>query len=140
MTFWRCYYHVIWATKNRQPIMTPKIEAIVMNVIRNKSRELECPILAQNAVPDHLHIALNIPPSLAVAAWVKRVKGASSHEVNSMFPDLPERFQWQGGYSVLTFGVKNLEFVVRYIENQKEHHASGTLEPYLEHLDNDGLE
>lgn len=136
MTFWRCYYHVVWTVKNREPLMTSDAAKLVFDAIRAKSTELECPILALNGVDDHLHVALNIPPKVAVADWVRRVKGASSHEVNTrMFPNADAPFRWQDGYGVLTFGVKNLDFIVDYIEGQKQHHAAGKIHPYLEYTD-----
>ncbi len=137
MPFWRCYYHVIWATKNRAPLITAQIEQIIYNTLRDKARELESPILSVNSVPDHIHVAASIPPKLAVAQWVKQMKGVSTREVNALFPDLETTFGWQQSYGVLTFGAKNLDFVVAYIERQKEHHATNTLTAYLERIDDE---
>lgn len=108
MPFWRCYYHVVWATKNRAALITPEKESLIFAVIRAKSVELKGEVLAVNGVQDHVHVAVAIPPGLAVADWVRQVKGASSYEVNTRFPNTTPRFAWQSGYSVLTFGAKNL--------------------------------
>lgn len=135
MPFWKCYYHVVWATKNRQPIITALMEATVFEAVRSKSAELHCPILAVNAVSDHVHVAVEIRPSLSVGDWVGQVKGASSFAVNLAFSNLEPKFRWQEAYGVVTFGAKNLPYVIRYIENQKEHHRAGTLQPYLEQID-----
>jgi putative transposase len=132
MAFWRCFYHFIWTTKNRAALITPDIEPSIFNSIAAKSSASECPILAINAVADHIHVAVCIPPKIAAADWLKNVKGSSTREVNAMFPDLPEHFYWQQSYGVLTFGAKNLDFVVDYIRRQKAHHANQELEAYLE--------
>lgn len=132
MPFWKCYYHIIWATKNRQPIITPVIEPILFEAIRQKSDELLCPLLAINGIADHIHIAVSIRPSLSVADWVGQVKGTSSHAINTAFGELETKFRWQEDYGVVTFGAKNLPLVVQYIEHQKEHHQTGNLQPYLE--------
>ena len=136
MTFWRCYYHFVWTTKYREPLMTPAIEAIVVQIIRAKSCDLGCEVLAINAVPDHLHVALALTPAIAAARWVKMVKGTSSHAVNSLYPNAAVRFQSQEGYGALTFGAKQIPYVMRYIECQKEHHAEGKTEAYLEQVGN----
>src|SRR5687767_7882927 len=115
MPFWKCYYHVIWATRNREPIITRSNEALLFDAIRAKSAEFHSAILAVNSVPDHMHVAVNIPPSVAVSAWVGGVKGASSFAVNSGAGETAERFRWQESYGVLTFGAKNLEMVLDYI-------------------------
>ncbi|MBI1257597.1 MAG: IS200/IS605 family transposase [Chloroflexi bacterium] len=135
MPFWKCYYHVIWGTKNRAAVITPSIEAILFHAIQAKSDELRCTILAVNGTPDHVHVAVGIRPSLAVGDWVGQIKGASSHAVNSTFDTLEPKFRWQEDYGVLTFGVRQSSFVVSYVENQKEHHRSGALYASLEQID-----
>jgi putative transposase len=134
-TFFVCYYHIIWATKYRQAIITPEIESVAFEAIRAKSQALKCPILGINAAYDHLHIAVSIPPALAVWEWTRDIKGISAFEVNRRFPKLENTFRWQRGYSVLTFGAKNLPIVLAYIEKQKEHHANNSVIAYLEHLE-----
>jgi putative transposase len=42
---------------------------------------------------------------------------------------------WQGGYGVVSFGAKDLEWVKRYVRNQKEHHARGTTHERLESIE-----
>lgn len=132
MPFWKCYYHIIWATKNRQSVITPVIEPILFEAIRQKSDELLSPVLAINGIADHIHIAVSIRPSLSVADWVGQVKGTSSHAINTTFGELETKFRWQEDYGVVTFGAKNLPLVVQYIKHQKEHHQTGNLQPYLE--------
>lgn len=134
MVFWQCYYHTIWTTKNREPLITPAIEAVIFEIIRIKSTELGCPILAINGVSDHIHVAVCIPPKIAVAEWIGQVKGVSSHEINTMFPNLSTHFRWQKHYGVLTFGVRTLEYVTEYILRQKEHHPNNIIN-YLEQTD-----
>ncbi len=132
MPFWKCYYHVVWATKNRQPVISPAMESVLFGAIRSKSEELRCSILAVNGVADHIHVAVCVRPSLAVGDWVGQIKGASSHSLNIAFDDLDEKFRWQEAYGVATFGAKNMPFVTGYIDRQKEHHQIGELQPYLE--------
>ncbi len=135
MPFWRCFYHVVWTTKHRAPIISPEHEAVIFEVIRSKTAELGGEVLAVNGVADHVHVAVTIPPSLAVAVWVKRMKGGSARMVNLNMPDAGDHFSWQDGYGVLTFGAKQLDTVMGYIQRQKEHHAANTLMAYLEQVE-----
>jgi putative transposase len=130
--FWRCYYHFVWTTKNREALITPRHETVIYEIIREKSAELGCRILAINGTEDHVHVAISFSPNVAVKDWIKRVKGASSYAANSLVPDQAAHFRWQKGYGVLTFGAKAIPLVVAYIEQQKQHHASGQIQPYLE--------
>ncbi len=84
-----------------------------------------------------MHVAVSIPPKLSVAEWVKQAKGNTTREINARFPDLDTAFSWQNGYGVLSFGAKNLDFVVNYVTRQKEHHANLTLKSYLEQVDDE---
>jgi putative transposase len=133
--YWNCYYRVVWATKYREPILTPAIQTLVYSAIRQKSGELKSPLLALNSVEDHIHIAVSIAPSLAVSSWVGFVKGLSAHAINAAFADLEAPFKWQEGYGVVTFGEKNLHFVQDYIEKQRIHHAKGEIIAKLEQMD-----
>jgi putative transposase len=134
MAYWQCYYHIIWATKYRQPLIEASQENLIYATIAAKSRDLNCPVLAINGMPDHIHVAVSIPPGMAIAAWVGQVKGSSSHIYNAMFA--PEtKFVWQEGYGVLSFGQSRIEYVRNYIARQKQHHTAGTIVKSLERSD-----
>lgn len=75
MVFWKCYYHIVWATKNRSFTLEERYEQIAFEAIRSKSEALNCEVIAVNGMPDHVHVAVSIPPMLTVTYWVKNVKG-----------------------------------------------------------------
>lgn len=124
MNFSRCYFHIIWTTKNRNPLITPEIQELFVKLTKMKCHELECQLFAINTMADHIHIAVSMPPKLAPAHFIKHVKGTSSRNINITFTDLPTQFGWQNSYGILTFGVKNLDFVVNYFKNQQTHHVN----------------
>ncbi|MBI5670340.1 MAG: IS200/IS605 family transposase [Chloroflexi bacterium] len=136
MPFWKCYYHIVWTTKHRQPCITPAYEAVIQAAIHDKSLEYRCSIMAINMVTDHIHVAVSIPPGVAVSKWVGGVKGASARAINTGF-EREERFHWQAGYGVMSFGEKNLLMVQDYIASQKEHHSTGSVNSYLECVEDD---
>ena len=135
MAYWSCFYHIVWATKYRQESIIPAIQPTIYDAITQKSNQLKCNILAINSVTDHIHIAVSIPPHLAVAKWVGDAKGLSTYAVNGNFSDLEASFRWQEGYGVVTFGEKNLPYVERYIAHQQDHHQSGRIVEKLERID-----
>jgi REP element-mobilizing transposase RayT len=135
MAFWRCYYHMVWATKHRMPLITSENESLIFNTVQGKTAELGGQVLAVNAVADHVRVAVSIPPKVAVAQRVKGVKGVSASEINNQFPNPLEPFRWQEGYGVLTFGTRNVKAIVEYINREKEHHANHDLIAGLEQTD-----
>ena len=134
MPFWKCYYHVTWATKHREPSIALAYEQVLFAEIRQKANELKCEVLEVNGVADHVHLAMTIPSYLAVATCIGQLKGASSRAINTSF-NLETRFHWQEGYGVMSFGEKALPSVIRYIAHQKQRHANQNLNAYLERLE-----
>lgn len=82
-------------------------------------------------------MAVSIPPTLGIAEWIGRLKGSSSHHVNHKLVNR-HLLDWQEGYGVVSFGTKDLPWIVEYIRNQKEHHANGTIQERLERFSIDG--
>ena len=137
MAYWYCYYHVIWATQYRKPIITPYLEPLIYQWIKDKSEAMKSEVLAVNGIEDHIHVAVTIPPTLAATEWVRHVKGYSAHKVNGVFPDAAELFKWQSGYGLITVGPKHLPRLIDYVTHQKRHHAENTVINSLEQAGND---
>jgi len=132
MAFWRLYYHLIWATKERHPLITATIEPELYGYIRGKAHHLGCIVQAINGVEDHIHLVVSIPPKLSIADFVGRIKGSSSHHLNHLPGNQQPQFAWQHGYGVLSLGSKQLEEAIAYVQRQKEHHARQTTIAALE--------
>lgn len=72
------YIHLVWATWDRLPLITPQIERSLHRIIAREARKMGCTLLALNSVPDHLHILVRMPATLSVAELVKRLNGMLS--------------------------------------------------------------
>jgi putative transposase len=128
---WKCYYHIIWATKHRQPLITSAMEPLLFRFVAQKCSDMRTQLIAINAMPEHIHMALSIAPTLSIPDIVKQLKGSSSHFLNDA-RQLDNPFRWQSGYSVHTVGGGGLAHLIKYIENQKEHHRYQTTIAALE--------
>ncbi len=84
---------------------------------------------------NHLHVALSIEPFVNISDLIGDLKGASAREINRRKGR--KALAWQRGLGVLSFGRKNLPFVVDYVANQKEHHVKGTIHERLERTSRD---
>jgi len=134
MPYWKCYYHIVWATHHRQASIEPSFKSVIYEEMDRIATVKECEIIAMNAVSDHVHIAIAMPPSVSIAEFVSHIKGGTSHAVNRRF-QLEKRFRWQQGYGVMTFGQRQMSFVRAYIDNQEKHHADKNTNPYLEYIE-----
>src|SRR5947199_5180823 len=107
MPLWRTYYHIVWATKERQPLIAPDAEEELHGYLRGKADSLGLIVHAIGGTADHLHVVLSTPPTSAVADVVHRLKGASSHHIGHQTAN-GQAFQWQRGYGVFTLGPRHL--------------------------------
>jgi len=125
------YVHLVWATWDRLPLITPAIERTLHRVIANEVQKMGCTLLALNSVPDHVHILVQMPSTITVAKLVKQLKGVSSYFINEVLK--PESsFKWQGLYGAFSVSRWDVDQIVAYIQRQKEHHQVGTLIAELE--------
>jgi len=131
VAFWRLYYHLVWATKNREHLIRPEIEGLLYAYIVGKAAELDVYVYAINGWYDHMHVVVSIPPKHAVAYVVKRLKGASAHDVNQA-GRVDYHFGWQRGYGALSLGEHQRPVAEAYVAGQKQHHDCQTANAWLE--------
>ena len=136
MSYWRLYYHLIWATKGREPLIDGDRGVILRRSVQASCYELGARCHAVGFMPDHVHVAVSIPPKVAVSEALANVKGPSSHALKRAESASDRQWLgWQAEFGVLSFGERSLPAVVAYVLGQAEHHARGTLFPGLERID-----
>jgi putative transposase len=133
MPFTRLFYHIVWTTKYRQPLITEANREAILKAIAAKIIKLNGICYAVNAVSDHVHLAATIPASLALGIFIGQVKGNSSHLASRLAcNEENESFSWQNGYAALTVSESHLTTIVDYVLGQQKHHNEGSINPRLE--------
>jgi putative transposase len=135
--FTKLYVHLVWATWNRAPILTPRVREAVDRCIRAECVKLGVEVIAFNGVADHVHLLVRIPTTVSVSQLVKQVKGTSSHMLGQR---MRIAFRWQGGYGAFTLSPSHVPRIREYVLNQEKHHADGSAHPPLELPDDDDAE
>ena len=121
--------HITWHTKNSLPMITAELQPTLYAFLKNKIVETNGAYFhAIGGIETHVHIACSVKPSIHLDEWVGQLKGGSSFEMG-------KGIQWQAGYGIVSFGTKDLKWVVDYIHNQREHHSQGTIHERLERTD-----
>lgn len=121
--------HITWHTKNSLSMIDPKMQADLFAFLKNKVIETRGAYFhAIGGIETHLHLVCSVKPSIHLDEWIGQLKGASSFEMG-------KGLQWQAGYGIVTFGTKDLKWVVDYAHNQREHHAKGTFVDRLERVE-----
>jgi len=123
--------HITWHTKDNLPLITSAMEPDLWAFLKNRIVTQDNVYFhAVGGIDDHIHIGASFYPPFEIDRWIGDLKGASSHEFG-------KALQWQHGYGVVSFGTKDLEWVVAYIRNQREHHRRGTTQDRLERISDD---
>jgi putative transposase len=129
--FHEIYLHFNWHTKNDDPLITPTLEPLVHQHITNRCNHTKGVFFhGIGGTETHIHLAVNIEPSVCISDLVGELKGASSHDLNKL--KRYKALEWQRGFGVVSFGKRQLSWVLDYIARQKEHHAKGTTYRRLE--------
>ena len=117
-------------------MITESIESRLYQFLTHKIIETSGARLhAIGGIKTHIHIGISLQPNILVSDWVGKLKGSSAYYINHEVQ--PKALQWQRGYGIVTFGTKDLKWVVDYINNQKEHHRNGSVYDRLEKYNDD---
>ena len=120
-------YHIVFSTKNREPIITKPIRADLFKYIGGIIRAEGGTLLEIGGMSDHIHLVVRFKAEPSVATMVKIIKSKSSKWLNDQ-PKRPGRFEWQRGYAAFTVSVSQLESVRTYVRNQEQHHRRKTFQ------------
>ena len=97
MPFIRIWIHLIWSTKNREPLLLPEIRHQVFSHIREKAEEKGIFLDFINGYNEHVHLIVSMNQVQTISKIVHDIKGESSHWINqnniSKF-----KFNWQEEY------------------------------------------
>ncbi len=117
-TYSSLYVHLVFATKDRVPLIHASWRADLHSYIGGTLRGLGSKPLSVGGIADHVHILAGLTTTHRVADLVKEVKRSSTIWAHAEDRPLP----WQIGYGVFSVAAPDLPNVISYIEQQEEHH------------------
>ena len=123
-------YHIIWCPKFRFSVLGGDAELKLKEILQGICGRYNYDIKALEVTPDHIHIFLSCPPTVAPCDVVRTLKSVSAIEMFDAFPQLKRFYArcgvlWSSGYFISTVGHVSESTVVRYIEEQKNHDGQG---------------
>lgn len=126
-TYTNLLSHVVFSTKDRQPLINTEIKPRLLGYINGIVGENGGKVLSLNTMPDHLHMLLKSPPTLSMSDTLRLVKTNSSRWVHETWAS-QRFFGWQTGYAAFSVSPSNVPAVARYIDAQEAHHRKRTFE------------
>ena len=139
-TYSQLYVHFIFGVSGKKALIPSahkdEIHKYICGIINNR----KCHVYAINSMPDHTHILVSMKPDIAPSTLMRDVKAISSKFINEK-KWAPIEFRWQTGFAAISHTHSQLSAVIRYIENQEEHHRKKSWkEEYVEILKKFGSE
>lgn len=132
-TYTQIYIQVVFAVQGRQSLIQPErndeLQKYITGIVTNQGQKL----IAINNMPDHMHILIGQKPTMALSDLVRDIKAGSSGFINDC-RWVAGRFSWQEGFGAFSYGHSQLGAVIRYIQNQQQHHRRRSFAEEYEQL------
>ena len=132
-SFCRCWLHIVWATLDRQPLLSKPAAVKLSGYLNEYSREKGIYMRINFVNSDHVHALVDLPTNRTIEETVQLIKGSSSHWVNES--NLASgKFGWLRGYGAFSVSHSGVEDVGRYIVDQEAHHKKKSFVEELKQL------
>ena len=133
-TYSQLYVQIVFAVQNRNALIhsswEERLYQYITAIVQNHGQKM----LAINGMPDHIHIFIGIKPSCRISDLVREIKKSTNEFINDK-KLCKYKFNWQEGYGVFSYSDSQVNNVVQYILEQKEHHRKQTFrEEYFRFL------
>lgn len=114
----------MFCPKYRHSIFENELEHEVQKLIKSIAFNYNFEVLEQEIMPDHIHLFISAPPTIAPTQIVKILKSVSANEIFKAFPHLKKtKFGgsglWSKGYYIGTASAVSSEIIKKYIQEQK---------------------
>ena len=101
-TRWNCKYHIVFAPKYRRKVAYGKIKQDIANILSMLCKRKSVKIIEAEICPDHVHMLVEIPPSMSVSYFVGYLKGKSTLMIFERHANLKYKYGnrhfWCRGY------------------------------------------
>lgn len=125
----KIYVHAIFATKKREKSILPAYQKEMFAYIGGTLNNLDCPAVVVGGTENHIHALFCMSRNITMSDLMRKVKATSSHWYKDK---TGMNFAWQEGYASFSVSQSSVDTVIKYIENQEEHHRVRTFEEEYE--------
>ncbi|OQX72320.1 MAG: transposase [Bacteroidetes bacterium 4484_249] len=117
----KVYVHITFSTKHRKNLIDEEIENSLFEYIGGICKKMECNPVKVGGYQNHIHILCLLSRKVAQMKLLENVKKSSSKWIKTK-GEKYSNFYWQDGYGIFSVNPAEIDVVIKYIENQKEHH------------------
>ena len=133
-TYTQLYAQLVFSPKGRANLITQNIKDNVHKYITGVIKGCNQKPIIINGMPDHIHILIGFSPNISLSDLVRDIKANTTNYINSN-KFVPGKFAWERGFGAFSYSTSQMPRVIKYVNEQKEHHRKRTFhEEYLELL------
>lgn len=115
-------YHIVWLPKYRKKVLKGRVKERLEVLLRTCAEINNWAIQELNIQLDHVHLLIQIPPSISVSKVVQLLKGAASKLIREEIPEVKKYLWgndfWADGFFCETVGHCSEETIRNYVKNQ----------------------
>jgi putative transposase len=120
-TYTKIYLQIVFAVKYRKAVINESWEnelfSYITGIVQNNSHKM----IRVNGVADHIHLLVGYKPNQNLSDLVRDIKCNSTNWINDNHLT-NTKFNWQEGYGAFSYTHWDLDKIINYIINQKQHH------------------
>ena len=118
----KVYVHIVFSTKYRLNLITDDVEESLYEYLGGICKGLECNPVKIGGYKNHVHVLCLLSRKVTQMELLEELKKRSSKWIKTKGPQYAS-FYWQNGYGIFSVNPAEVDRVIRYIENQHEHHS-----------------
>lgn len=122
MSYLSLHYHLIFATKYREPTIAPEWRSQLHEYLGGTIQGLDGFSHGVGGVADHVHLLVSLKSTHVLADVLRELKKAASAWVHREIRK--KSFAWQDRYAAFTVSPSARGGVKSYIARQEEHHRT----------------
>jgi REP element-mobilizing transposase RayT len=126
MSWVRVYVHLVFCTKNREPLLlSSDLRKNMFQHIKTNTAEKDIWLDCVSGWQEHAHCLFSLGKEQTISNVAKLIKGESSFWINHNNL-IENKFVWQDDYWAVGVSESHVQAVRRYIHNQEKHHTKQT--------------
>ncbi len=118
----RLYVHLVWTTRDREATIDLPVARFLARYLPAVARQERAGVHALGIVATHVHLLLQLHPTMSIPRLLQRLKGGSSVLANREGHVGAHPLRWARGYGIVSVSPRALDAVRGYVLRQAAHH------------------
>ena len=133
MSYVSSLHHIVFCTKERRLNIPLGRRDDLYRFINRQIEDLGCKLIVIGGIQNHVHLLVDLHPSVPLSKLVQNIKSRSSGWMRSE-ATLWNFVGWAAEYYACSVSPKLKDIIINYIRNQEEHHLGVSLDDELRNL------